>query len=246
MNGIMVGPRTIAANSLYQNGAGMPILLDEEVTELEKRPTRSQVFERINEQRELIETHLRVVLFRELIHTLHGTEYPTPPKRIDSDHAHSHTKNDRGEIQLMGEAGRLGEFLAFGTIINLTMKKGEVKLFGCDMDEDRTPYGIDLKQSRKLFEPDFPYPPATMKILEQKPPLPDIPHLEPAKSKTHDDSPFEARVLFPEPDPGQTVVTPKLHLGLTLIIGPEAERMKEVARMHERSCVTMSGWNSVN
>ncbi|KAF9254273.1 hypothetical protein L218DRAFT_951690 [Marasmius fiardii PR-910] len=164
-------------------------------------------------------------------------------------------KNNR-ELQEIGEAGRLGEFLAFGVVVNLIMiladlwwtEQGEVILFACHMAdklEDRTPYVIDLDQSSKLFQLEVSQPPVSMEILQQKPPLLCIPPLERNKSRIHDDSPLEGCITFPEPDLGQIVVIeyPESPRPFT---GPLAETLKEEARMHARSCVIRPGWSTVD
>ncbi|KIK69130.1 hypothetical protein GYMLUDRAFT_236982 [Collybiopsis luxurians FD-317 M1] len=91
-------------------------------------------------------THLKVVLFHELIHAarslLHGLMHLTPLKCID------HSENAKSDG---GKAGRLGEKIAFGTVVCLSLCKGKLLIFECENNEDRTPFEIQSRVWENLF-----------------------------------------------------------------------------------------------
>ncbi|KAL0563727.1 hypothetical protein V5O48_018337 [Marasmius crinis-equi] len=109
------------------------------------------------QQKALVDTFLECVLFHELIHygrtQLYGTHSITPEKCVDDPR---YTQVSQHGIR-SGEAGRLGEKLAFGAPVNLYMSENFCSLFY--VDDEGTTRQIDDCTRDLLFHRGNRYPP---------------------------------------------------------------------------------------
>ncbi|KIK50469.1 hypothetical protein GYMLUDRAFT_266151 [Collybiopsis luxurians FD-317 M1] len=98
--------------------------------------------------KEALAAHLKVVFYHEIIHSarslIYGLNHITPEKCIDRPR---HTRSG------MGEAGRLGERIAFGTVVNLAFREGKPLIFECEDDAENTPFELHRFVWRSLFDP---------------------------------------------------------------------------------------------
>ncbi|KAG7088351.1 hypothetical protein E1B28_012355 [Marasmius oreades] len=177
---------------------------------------------------DIITTHLKITLFHELIHhartVLYGTDHLTPEKCIDN----SKFLRQRPNGKLVGEAGRLGEKVAFGLVVNLNLHEQKLYLFGCNHEEEGDPTAYMLTDHNRisLFYRDTPLSPSANELGA---PLPFIPHSERFKGCFEMHEPVaSADVVLPASTDLPTHVIPIRNLyGLLPVTGPLAVAMVE-------------------